>query len=179
MDDPLRFEPLAAAHLPLRAAFCCGEEALDQYLRERARREMEQRIAAVWILHDREANRIAGFYTLSAIAVERAELPVQLTHRMARYDMYPATLIGRLAVDRDYQNQRVGGRLLLDALARAYAASREVASVAVITDAKNPGAQRFYERYGFQILPTGHHERRLFLPMKTIEQLFVEQRRRA
>lgn len=179
MDDPLRFEPLAEAHLPLRATFSCGEEALDQYLRERARREMEQRIAAVWVLCDRETVRIAGFYTLSAIAVERADLPATLTHRMARYDIYPATLIGRLAVDRDYQRRRVGGRLLLDALARAFSASREVTSVAVITDAKSQDVQRFYERYGFQTLPTGHHERRLFLPMKTIEQLFVEQRRRA
>lgn len=168
------FRPLREEHLPLRAAFSSGEDALDRYLRERARKEMQQRIAAVWILHNGAADRLAGYYTLSAIAVERRDLPPEFTHRMARYEIYPATLIGRLAVDQDYHGQRIGGRLLLDALARALAASQEVASVAVVTDAKNPDVQGFYEHYGFMLLPTESFERRLFLPMRTIETLFTE-----
>jgi predicted GNAT family N-acyltransferase len=173
LEERYSFRPLGNEHLPLRAAFSCGEEALDRYLRERARKEMEQRIAAVWVLQDGEENRIAGYYTLSAVAVERGDLPPEFTHRMARYQVYPATLIGRLAVDQDYRDKRIGGRLLLDALARCLAASREVASVAVITDAKSPEVQSFYEHYGFIVLPTERHERRLFLPMGTIEKLFV------
>lgn len=165
--------PLSEQHLALREAFSCGEDALDRYLRERARKEMEQRIAAVWILYDEKDTRIAGYYTLSAIAVERSDLPPTFTRRMARYDVYPATLIGRLAVDTEYRGQRLGGRLLLDALARALAASREVASVAVLTDAKNENAQSFYEHYGFVPLPNEQHQRRLFLPMETIARLFM------
>jgi predicted GNAT family N-acyltransferase len=167
-------EPLGEKHLPLRAAFSCGEEAPDQYLRERARKEMQQSIAAVWLLRDGEENRIAGYYTLSAVVVERADLPPEFEHRMARYKVYPATLIGRLAVDQKYRDQRLGGRLLLDALARSLAASREVASVAVVTDAKNLDVQSFYEHYGFMLLPAEKHERRLFLPMKTVAKLFGE-----
>lgn len=174
MPERYRFEPLGEKHLPLRALFSCGEEALDRYLRERARREMQQRVAAVWILLDEEANRIAGFYTLSAVVVERTELPSTLTHRMARYNVYPATLIGRLAVDQDYQGKRIGGRLLLDALARALSASNQVASLAVVTDAKNEAAQRFYEHYGFQLLQAEGYQRRLFLPMETVAKLFAE-----
>ena len=177
MEERYSFEPLGQQHLPLRGAFSCGEEALDRYLQERARREMEQRIAAVWVLYHGEANRIAGFYTLSAVTVERVILPPEFTHRIARYDFYPATLIGRLAVDQDYQSKRVGGRLLLDALARALGTSREVASLAIVTDAKNEAVQHFYEHYGFQLLPTEHHERRLFLPMRTVERLFEDQRK--
>ncbi len=172
--DRYQHEPLGEQHLALRAAFCCGEDPLDRYLREQARKEMEQRVAAVWILRDTQSNRIVGFYTLSALLIERADLPADFTHRMARYDVYPATLIGRLAIDRSYQGQRLGGRLLLDALARALRASREVASVAVVTDAKNDVARAFYQRYGFEPLPTEQHERRLYLPMKTIEELFAE-----
>jgi ribosomal protein S18 acetylase RimI-like enzyme len=167
-------EPLGEKHLLLRAAFSSGEEALDQYLRERARKETQQRIAAVWLLHDGVGNRIAGYYTLSAVAVERADLPPEFEHRMARYEVYPATLIGRLAVDLEYRDRRLDGRLLLDALARSLAASRDVASVAVVTDAKNPDVQRFYEHYGFILLPTERHERRLYLPMKTVAKLFAE-----
>jgi GNAT superfamily N-acetyltransferase len=173
LEERYRFEPLGEQHLRLRAAFSCGEDALDRYLRERARREMEQRIAAVWVLYDSEEDRLVGYYTLSAVAVERSDLPSTFTHRVARYRVYPATLIGRLTVDRDYQGRRLGGRLLLDALARAFATSRQVASFAVITDAKDEDAQSFYEHYGFLPLPTERHVRRLFLPMKTLERLFA------
>jgi ribosomal protein S18 acetylase RimI-like enzyme len=84
------------------------------------------------------------------------------------------TLIGRLAVDRDYQGKRIGERLLLDALGRSLVAWREIASVAVLTDAKNEVAQRFYEHFGFQVLPTEQHERRLFLPMGTVARVFAQ-----
>jgi hypothetical protein len=60
-----------------------------------------------------------------------------------------------------------------DALARALDASRRVASFATITDAKDEDAQSFYPHYGFQLLPTERHDRRLFLPMGTVEQLFA------
>jgi GNAT superfamily N-acetyltransferase len=173
LEERYRFESLGEQHLQLRATFSCGEEALDRYLRERARREMEQRIAAVRVLYDGTENRLAGYYTLSAVAIERGDLPSSFTHRLARHRVYPATLIGRLAVDREYQVQRLGGRLLLNALARALDASRQVASLAVITDAKDEAAQSFYEYYGFRLLPTERHDRRLFLPMATVERLFA------
>lgn len=173
MEARYRFEPLGGQHLALRAAFACGEEALDRYLRERARREMGGRISAVRVLYDAEENRLAGYYTLSAV-VERMSLPPEFTHRVAGYPVYPATLIGRLAVDRDYQGRQLGGRLLVDALARALATSRDVGSFAVITDAKNEDARSFYEPYGFQRLQTEQHDRRLFLPMGTVEKLFEE-----
>ena len=41
---------------------------MDRYLRERARKEMEQRIAAVLVLYDDKKYRLAGYYTLSAVA---------------------------------------------------------------------------------------------------------------
>jgi len=173
LDERYRFESLGGRHLRLRAAFSCGEDALDRYLRERARREMEQRVAAVRVLYDSEEDRLAGYYTLSAIAVERTDLPHEITHRVAKYRVYPATLIGRLAVDQRYQGERLGGRLLLHALDRVLATSRDVASVAVITDAKGEETQSFYEHYGFQRLPTEPYGRRLFLPMGTVERLFT------
>jgi len=84
LEERYLWQALGEQHLPLRAAFSSGEEALDRYLRERARKEMQQRIAAVWVLHDRQEDRIAGYYALSAVAIERGELPPELTRRMAR-----------------------------------------------------------------------------------------------
>jgi len=58
----------------------------------------------------------------------------------------------------------------MDALRRSYQLSKEVASAVVIVDAKDDSAMSFYRKYGFLALPK--IERRLFLPMRTIQQMF-------
>jgi predicted GNAT family N-acyltransferase len=75
--------------------------------------------------------------------------------------------MGRLAVDLKYQGQRFGEILLMDGLERSYLHSSQVASVAVVVDAKE-NAVEFYRRYGFERLPTGN---RMFIPMATIKEL--------
>ncbi len=88
---------------------------------------------------------IGGFYTLSSTAVKLAELPAETTRRLPRYPLVPATLLGRLAVDKRHRGKGHGRFLLADALFRA--ARSEIASFAVIVDApEDEGARRFYER---------------------------------
>jgi predicted GNAT family N-acyltransferase len=84
--------------------------------------------------------------------------------------MVPATLIGRLAVSTVFRGQGLGEILLMDALHRSLSLSAQIASAAVIVDAKDDHARRFYLKYGFLELPDVPG--RLFLPMKTIERLF-------
>ena len=170
METNYRFELFGTRHRPLRASFSCGEEALEEYLKTRARREMDHRIAVVYVLYDAAEERIAGYYTLSSLSVE---LPEEMRRTLPRYPEYPATLIGRLAVDEGYQGLGLGKRILFDALGRALVGSRTVASYAVITDAKNEQAQAFYSRFGFLPLSATGGERRLFLPMGTVEKLFA------
>jgi GNAT superfamily N-acetyltransferase len=80
----------------------------------------------------------------------------------------PATLLGRLAVDRRYQGKGYGRFLLADALFKSLRS--EIASFAVIVDAQDERAHHFYELEGF--LPFPDQPRRLFLPMADIENLF-------
>ena len=82
----------------------------------------------------------------------------------------PATLLGQLAVSSAFRGQGHGATLLMDALYRTLHHSREVASAGVIVDAKDAAAIAFYKKYGFLELP--RIERRLFLPMGTVEELF-------
>ena len=84
--------------------------------------------------------------------------------------MVPTTLLGRLAVSTEFRGRRVGETLLMDALRRSLELSKQVASTGVVVDAKDDSAVSFYTKYGFLDLPKV--ERRLFLPMGTIEQLF-------
>ena len=48
---------------------------------------------------------IAGYYTLSSTSVQLAELPAETVRKLPRYPLVPATLLGRLAVDRRQQGR--------------------------------------------------------------------------
>jgi len=58
----------------------------------------------------------------------------------------------------------------MDALNRCLSGSKQVASAAVIVDAKDERAAAFYKKYGFIELPKT--PKRLFLPVAAIERLF-------
>ena len=167
MDRPYESEPLGPHHD--RAAFSCGDDALDRYLRQQAGQDARRRLAAPFVLIERATGRIAGYYTLSAANIQSVERPDDMVRRLPRYRTYPAVLIGRLAVDAHFQGQRIGELLLLDTLRRSLAASQQIAAMAVIVDAKNDAARAFYERYGFRRLADQPY--RLYLPMATAAEL--------
>ncbi len=113
---------------------------------------------------------IVGYYTLSSTSVQLGELPEQTVRKLPRYPLVPATLLGRLAVDRRHQGKGYGRFLLADALHRAVRS--EIASFAVIVDAKDDNARKFYERESF--LPFREQPMKLFRPTADIEQLFKQ-----
>lgn len=115
-----------------------------------------------------------GFYTLSQRAVRLSDLPTGMTKRLPKYPLLPATLLGRLAVDRRHEGGGLGQLPLIDALTRSYAASLQVASLAVVTEAKDERSLSFYEAHDFRPLPS--RERTLSLPMGTIARLFGDPR---
>ena len=167
-----RFEPLDKKKHN-RAAFSCGQESLDTYLKERANQEINKQVAAVYVLTP-DGKAIAGYYTLSQYAIEAGEIPPGLMQklRLPRYDRLPATLLGRLARSLEHKGQGIGELLLMDALRRSLELSRRIASVAVVVDAVDEKAREFYQRYGFIDAPG--HPNRLFIPMQTVALLFPE-----
>jgi len=66
---------------------------------------------------------------------------------LGRYDV-PVFRLGRLAVDRTVAGRGLGGALLLRAAERCIRVAREVGGVALLIDAKNDRAARWYESYG-------------------------------
>ncbi|HLH96864.1 MAG TPA: GNAT family N-acetyltransferase [Xanthobacteraceae bacterium] len=164
-EEKLRVEPLASSHN--RSGFASGVEALDRYLRTQASQDARRNVAAPFVLVLADGT-IAGYYTLSSTSVQLAELPAQTVRQLPRYPLIPATLLGRLAVDHRQQGKGYGRFLLADALYRA--ARSEIASFAVIVDAKDDSARRFYERESFLALQD--QPMKLFRPMADIRRLF-------
>ena len=169
--------PLASTHD--KAIFSCGKQMLDRYIQKLAGQDMKRRLAVVFILPEeagKGADQIAkqpfkGYYSLSNDNIPYDQVPLDIQKKMpSSYTVLPTTLLGRLAVDQRFQGKGVGEQLLLDALKRSYDISAsEIGSVAIVVDPLDRAAVSFYAQYGFVKLPD---RGRMFLPMKTIGQLF-------
>jgi GNAT superfamily N-acetyltransferase len=153
-----------------RADFSCGDASLDRYLKQQAGQDLRRACATPFILvRERDAS-VLGYYTLSSYGIDIGDLPADMAKKLPRYPLIPATLLGRLAVDQRRQGRGIGAFLLVDALRRGLLQSAEIAAAAVVVDAIDPGAARFYQHFGF--LPFPSTEGCLFLPMKTVAELF-------
>lgn len=119
-------------------------------------------------------DKLAGFYTLTQDNIEAEDLPLELIKQLnlPRYKRIGATLLGGLARDLTCKGKGVGELLLVDALKRSLVMSRQIASAAVVVDAKDEKAHKFYRDFGF--IPFPESQKRLFLPMVTIEHLYPE-----
>ena len=139
-----RIEPLRGHHN--RTGFVCGNDALDSYFQRQITQDVRRRLAAPFVMVMPDGT-IGGFYTLSATALRLHDLPEDIARRLPRYPLVPATLIGRLAVDRRCHGQGWGSFLLIDALHRCV--TSEIASYAVVVDAIDDTARDFYLHASF------------------------------
>ena len=160
-----RIEPLGPSHD--RLGIDSGVEPLDRYFRTQAGQDARKNLAAPFVMVLRDGT-VAGYYTLSSASIRLAELPAETVRKLPKYPSIPATLLGRLATDRHHRGKGYGRLLLADALFRAVRS--EIASFAVIVDAKDEHARRFYERESFLTLPD--RPMTLFRPMADIRRIF-------
>jgi GNAT superfamily N-acetyltransferase len=140
--DPNTFRVEVLTDSPDRAGFSCGVESLDVYFRRQARQDVDRRIAAVFVL-TADSKEVAGFYTLSSLSVPCLELPEQFAKKLPSRAPVGMTLPGRMAVSENFKGKKLGTRLLMHDLKRALEDSRQVASWAVVLDAKE-GSREFY-----------------------------------
>jgi len=150
-----------------RKNFNCGIDELDNYLKQYANQDIKKRLAVCYIIADQD-NDVIGYYTLSSNSIDLSDIPYDLAKSL-KYAEIPVVIIGRLAVHKDYQGNKLGQTLLIDALKRIVEISALVGNHAVIVDPINESAEKFYAKYGFVALKTS---KRMFLPLKTIIDLF-------
>jgi ribosomal protein S18 acetylase RimI-like enzyme len=161
IEAPVRVVPLAAAHD--RTGFDSDSEPLDRYFRLQVSQDIRRRVTACFVALTPEW-RIAGYYTLASASLLLADLPAATAKKLPRYPSVPAVRMGRLAVDRAFRGQGLGGALLADALDRAVRA--EIAAYALVVEAKDAAAMAFYEHHGFIALPDSPMTR--FLPLAMV-----------
>jgi GNAT superfamily N-acetyltransferase len=164
---PRHSETRLSAPTPLTAehdlsAFDCGEPVLNDWLRHRALKN-ESRFSRTYVVC--EGQRVVGYFCISAGSVERGAAPGKL--RRNAPDVIPVSVIGRLAVNRDHSGKGLGTDLLSDALRRIAQASQSIGIGAVLIQAKDEAAKRFYLRCA-EFLEYPEDSRTLFLPIESL-----------
>jgi len=147
-----------------RSNFDCGNDLLNRYLRQTARQDQRKNYAVCFLTIENATESIAGYYSMSAGAIDLDRLPDQMTKRLPKYPAVPVVHIGRLAVDQSFQGQGIARWMLVDALNRVQ--SMDVGAFALTVDAKDDEAEAFYLRYGFTKLEARDADARtLVLPI--------------
>ncbi|MBE8720675.1 GNAT family N-acetyltransferase [Sphingobacterium pedocola] len=150
-----------------RKGFSCGVLELDNYIKHYVSQDVKRKLSVCYVLDDEDANVIA-YFTLSSGSVDLNDIPDDLKSSL-KYAEIPVVIIGRLAIHVDYQGNKLGQILLIDALKRIIEISALVGNHAVIVDPINESAEKFYAKFGFIQLKDS---KRMFLPLKTVATLF-------
>lgn len=137
-------EPLAASHDV--SEFSCGYPTLDNWLRTRALSNQQKGFTAVMVVH--QEGRVVGYYGLAPTAVVPSTLPRSVRTGQPP-DPVPCLLLGQLATDLQWAGRGIGTGLLKHALARCVQAASLVGGRALIVNAIDGEAARFWTRRGF------------------------------
>jgi GNAT superfamily N-acetyltransferase len=129
-----------------RDDFWCGNEVLDNWLKQFAGQNEDRFRSRTFFAIDRDKDLLVGYYTAVFTALEAG---IQLEGLPVTNYKIPAYLIAKLAVDHRAQNAGIGKLLLGDALNKAARASGAGGLEVVVVDAINNEATSFYGKFGF------------------------------
>jgi GNAT superfamily N-acetyltransferase len=161
-----------------RTAFDCGATELNFFLQNHAVRHMKVGVSKTMVLPATELlpNKkypVCSFYTVAPSSIKRASLPSNLAKKLPHYPV-PVFLIAQLAVDKTLQGKNLGKITLVNALEFLWKINQKMSAYAIVVDCINETVETFYEKYGFYHLYKKSGKSRMFLPMKTVAQLFHE-----
>lgn len=133
-----------------RKSFDCGVDELNIFLKQHANQNQSKNISRTYVavVAIDKHKKIYGYYTLSAGHVEFGQFSEDIKSKLPKYSI-PIARIGRLAVDKNYKKQGLGGFLLYDAFMNVLKIADRIGIFAVVVDAKNNDAKLFYKKYGF------------------------------
>jgi GNAT superfamily N-acetyltransferase len=149
--DRLRLEPLDRKKHD-RAAFTCGEKALDNYLKNTATRQQDQDITRVKVGCLDQADSVICFHAMNAHSLNITQLDEKYQNRFSRYESIPSAYLSMIAVDVNYHGCGIGSYMMADAMRQVLSAAELIGVHFLVLDALNEKAARLYLRLGFERL---------------------------
>lgn len=163
-DNSLSIVKLAPHHD--RSAFDCGQGDLNRYLQQTAGQHQKKQVSRTWAaVHTAEPERILGFYTSTLAEISSEYLNPKDAKKLPKAAL-PVVRLSRLAVDQQHHGQQIGQRLLIDAIVRTARLLDNFAVAAMVVDAKDEGAARYYQYFGFA--PWQDDPLKLYMPAQAL-----------
>jgi GNAT superfamily N-acetyltransferase len=131
------------------STFECGVPELDDWLKRQAYRNEVSGASRTFVVT--AGGRVGGYYALANGAVSHQRATGRVRRNMP--EPIPVMVLGRLAVDREFQGKGLGSALLRDALLRTLQASEFAGIRALLLHAVSDSAKRFYLHHGFAESP--------------------------
>ena len=144
--------------------FDCGNEMINRFVARSLKKRVRKNLSRAYVLLDKREH-FAGFYTLDAFSIARESFDI---HRRPSGlpPVIPVIKLGMLGIDKRYQKQGLGRRLLRDAMIKTLKLS-QIAGCAGLYLLAEEKAVPFYEKLGFFPLKEAK-PLPMFLPLSVI-----------
>lgn len=154
----LRLDRLSEHHY-LEFFDCGRDEAMNAWLRDKAREWQAEELCVVWVLTQADNPETPmGFFTLSSHQI----LPVNIDRRIKAVDSgnrswvnalqqpFPAQLLGKFAIGVEFQGKGLGEILMLGVYAKHVAAADAAGAKFLVIDVQEDRLVEYYrDRYDF------------------------------
>jgi ribosomal protein S18 acetylase RimI-like enzyme len=161
----LRIEPLDRKKHD-RAAFSCGVERVDNFLKKTATRQQDHGHTRVSVACLDASDTVIGYYALNAHAIDASTLLEADRKKLPSYPTISAIYLSIVGVQKEHQGSGLGSYLMADAFKRAAEAAEIVGAYFFVLDALNERAAKLYRKLGFIDLPG--HEPRMIITMSQV-----------
>ena len=143
-EQPIQVpEPLNPTHQS--QDFDSGNSELDDWLKKRALKNEDSGASRTYVVTVEE--KVIAYYCLANGSLVNAIAPGKVRRNMP--DPIPVMVIGRLAVDINWQGQGIGYALVRDAILRTIQAATIAGIRAILVHAISEEAKLFYQKCGF------------------------------
>ncbi|MDR2620644.1 MAG: GNAT family N-acetyltransferase [Propionibacteriaceae bacterium] len=143
MND-LRIEPLRDDHA--LETFSCGENLIDVWLRRHAIKNQTTGASRTFVAVT-ASERVVGFYSLASGNIAATVSTGRFRRNMP--DPIPVVVLGRLAVDTEYQGRGISRIMVGDAILRTAQAADILGIRGIVVHALRPDLNAFYTALGF------------------------------
>jgi len=149
----LQFQQLTAQ--TVLSSFDCGDEDLNNFLQDDAKRYLDDLMAVTYLFVDTENNKVAAYFSLlnDKVAYNPESKNIwnrinRKIHNNKRRHSYPSVKIGRLAVSEEYAKLGIGSDIL-NLVKRTYATGNRAGCRFITVDAYSK-VTNFYQKNGFE-----------------------------
>ncbi len=138
--------PIASTHHI--TSFDCGKATLNNWLQHRAIKNENSKASRTFVTCEDKDNTVIGYYSLAVGAIAREETSGKVRRNMP--DPIPVMVLGRLAVDINWQGKHIGAGMLKDVIQRTLIVAEQAGIRALLVHALLEKARRFISAGDFR-----------------------------